>query len=55
MAIAINTTIKIITKQLGFLPTPIIVYTNSYSLYKCLVKVRTTEEKGLIINIIVIC
>ena len=52
IAIAINTTIKIITGQLGFLYTLIIVCTNLYSLYKCLVKLSTTKEKHLIINII---
>ena len=52
IAIAINTTIKIITRQLGFLYTLIIVYTNLYLLYKCLVKLSTTKEKYLIINII---
>ena len=54
MAIAINTTIKMITGQLGFSHTPIIVYTNSYSLYECLVKLSTTKEKRLIINIMVL-
>ena len=54
MAITINTIIKIITRQLGFLYTPIIVYTNLYLLYKCLVKLSTTKEKYLIINIIVL-
>ena len=55
IAIAINTTIKIITGQLGFSNTLIIVYTNSYSLYKCLVKLSTTKEKRLIINIMALC
>ena len=55
MAIAINTTIKMITRQLGFLYTLIIVYTNLYSLYKCLVKLSTTKEKCLIIDIMVLC
>ena len=55
MAIVINTTIKMITRQLGFLYTLIIVYTNLYSLYKCLVKLGTTKEKYLIINIIALC
>ena len=55
MAIAINITIKIIIRQLGFLYTPIIVCTNLYLLYKCLVKLGTTKEKCLIINIIVLC
>jgi hypothetical protein len=52
MAITINITIKIITRQLGFLQTLIIVCTNSYLLYKYLVKLSTTKEKRLIINII---
>ncbi|KAF2178927.1 hypothetical protein K469DRAFT_731374 [Zopfia rhizophila CBS 207.26] len=51
MAIAINTTIKIITKQLGFLHTPVIICTDSYSLYECLVKLGTTKEKRLMIDI----
>ena len=52
IAITINITIKIITRQLGFLQTPIVVYTNLYLLYKYLVKLSTTKEKRLIINII---
>jgi hypothetical protein len=52
IAIVINTTIKIITKQLEFPQTLIIVCTNLYSLYKCLVKLGITQEKHLIIDII---
>jgi hypothetical protein len=54
IAIAINTTIKIIAKQLGFPLTPIVVCTNLYLLYECLVKLRTTKEKRLMINIMAI-
>jgi hypothetical protein len=54
MLITINTIIKMITKQLGFPSTPIIVCTDSYSLYECLVKLGTTKEKRLMINIIAI-
>ena len=54
IAIAINITIKMITNQLELLLMPIIIYTNSYLLYKCLVKLGTTKEKQLIINIIAI-
>jgi len=43
-----------IAKQLRFLLTPIVVCTNLYLLYKCLVKLRTIKEKRLIINIIAI-
>jgi hypothetical protein len=52
MAIAINTTIKIITKQLGFPQTPIVVCTNLYLLYEYLVKLGITQEKRLMIDII---
>ena len=52
MAIAIGTTLKIITDQLELPIIPTIVYTDLYSLYKCLVKLSTIKEKRLIINII---
>jgi hypothetical protein len=52
MAIAINTIIKIITKQLEFPQTLIIVCTNLYLLHECLVKLGTTQKKRLIIDII---
>ena len=52
IAIAINTIIKIIIRQLGFLYTLIIVYTDLYLLYKYLVKLSTIKEKRLIIDII---
>jgi hypothetical protein len=51
MAIAINTTIRMITSQLELLPTVITVCTDSYLLYKCLVKLGTTKEKRLMIDI----
>ena len=52
IAIAIRTTLKIIIDQLKLPVIPIIIYTDLYSLYKCLVKLGTTKEKRLIINII---
>ena len=52
MAIIIGTTLKIIIDRLELPVIPIIVYTDLYSLYKCLVKLGTTKEKRLIINII---
>ena len=55
MAIAINITIRMITSQLGLPPIVIIVCTDSYSLYECLVKLRITKEKCLMINIMVLC
>jgi hypothetical protein len=54
MAIAIGTTLKIITDRLKLPVIPTIVCTDSYSLYECLVKLGTTKEKRLIINIIVL-
>ena len=33
----------------------LVIYTNSKLLYKCLIKLRTTREKYLIINIIYLC
>jgi hypothetical protein len=54
IAIAINTIIKMVINQLGLPLTPIIICTNSYLLYKCLIKLGTTKEKRLIIDIIAI-
>jgi hypothetical protein len=54
IAIIINIIVKIIINQLRLLLTLIIVYINSYLLYKCLIKLGTIKEKRLIINIIAI-
>jgi len=51
MAIAIGTTLKMITDRLGLPVIPIVVCTDSYSLYECLVKLGTTKEKRLMIDI----
>ena len=51
MAIAIRTTLKIIIDRLELPIIPIIIYTDLYSLYECLVKLGTIKEKRLIINI----
>ena len=52
IVIIIKTTLKIIIDWFKLPIIPIIVYTDSYSLYKYLVKFSTTKEKRLIINII---
>ena len=54
MAIVIGTTLKIIIDRLELPIIPTIVYTDLYSLYKCLVKLSTTKEKRLIIDIMVL-
>jgi hypothetical protein len=43
-----------IMKQLRFFTIPIIVYTDFYSLYECLVKLGIIKEKRLIIDIMAI-
>jgi len=52
IVITIGTTLKIIIDWLELPIIPTIIYTNLYSLYKCLVKLSTTKEKRLIIDII---
>ena len=52
IAIIIKTTLKIIIDKLELFIISIIMYTNLYSLYKCLVKLSTIKEKRFIINII---
>jgi hypothetical protein len=54
MLFAISFTLTIIIKQLGLPIIPIIVCTDFYSLYECLVKLEITKEKRLIIDIIAI-
>src|SRR5436190_21421312 len=54
IAIAINTTLKMITKQIGIMEIPTIICTDSFSLYECLVKLGTTKEKRLMIDIMAI-
>jgi hypothetical protein len=54
MLFAIGFTLTIIMKQLGFPIIPIIVCTDSYSFYECLVKLGTIKEKRLMIDIMAI-
>ena len=53
IAVTIRTILKMITDQLKLPVIPIIICTNLYSLYKYLVKLNTTKEKHLIIDIMV--
>lgn len=52
ITIAIRDTINIIIERLSLSKVLVIVYIDSRSLYDYLVKLRTTKEKRLIINII---
>jgi hypothetical protein len=54
MAYAIGSTLNMITEQLNLPSIPVIVCTDSYSLYECLVKLGTTKEKRLMIDIMAI-
>jgi hypothetical protein len=52
IGIAIVTTLRMIIERLGLLAIPLVICTDSYSLYEYLVKLRTIKEKRLMINII---
>jgi hypothetical protein len=51
MAISIGTTLTMITDWLNLPLIPLIVCIDLYSLYDCLVRLSTTQEKRLMINI----
>src|SRR6266571_1931405 len=51
MVVVIGTTLKMITDRLELPVIPIIMCTDLYSLYECLVKLSTTKEKRLMIEI----
>ncbi|EDU44293.1 hypothetical protein PTRG_11243 [Pyrenophora tritici-repentis Pt-1C-BFP] len=51
IGIAIATTLRIVTERLRIPEVPLVVCTDSYSLYECLVKLGTTKEKRLMIDI----
>jgi hypothetical protein len=54
MAIYISTTLNMITEQLGMGRIPVVICTDSFSLYECMVKLGTTKEKRLMIDIMAI-
>jgi hypothetical protein len=54
MSFVIGFTLTIIMKQLGLFIILIIVYTDFYSLYECLVKFGIIKKKRLIIDIMAI-
>ena len=54
IAISISTTLNLIIRQLGMDAILTVIYTDSFSLYEYIVKLGTTREKRLIINIMAI-
>jgi Reverse transcriptase (RNA-dependent DNA polymerase) len=54
MSHAIGSTLSMVMRQLGLPATSVIVCTDSYSLYECLVKLGTTKEKRLMIDVMAI-
>jgi len=51
LAIAIKSTLDMITTQLNMPNIPSVICTDSFSLYECLIKLGTTKEKRLMIDI----
>lgn len=54
IAISVSTTLNRIMEQLNLGPIPSVVCTDSFSLYECMVKLGTTKEKRLMIDIMAI-
>ncbi|PVH76121.1 hypothetical protein DL98DRAFT_426257, partial [Cadophora sp. DSE1049] len=52
--ISLVTTTNIVIDKLSFLRLLTVVYTDSLSLYECIIKLSTIKEKCLIIDIIAI-
>ena len=52
LAYVLADTLRMITGRMKLPTIPLVVCTDSYSLYECLVKLGTTTEKRLIIDII---
>lgn len=51
IGISLATTIRMVTMRLSLPDIPVVICTDSYSLYECLVKLGTTKEKRLMIDI----
>lgn len=51
LAYVIRETLRTVTQRLNLPPIPLVVCTDSYSLYDCLVKLGTTTEKRLMIDL----
>lgn len=53
-AMSLATTLRMLTTRLGLPPIPVILGTDSKSLYECLIRLGTTDEKRLMINVMAI-
>lgn len=51
IAIAASDTIRKVTKQLGLPNIPVVICTDSRSLYECLIRLGSTDEKRLMIDV----
>jgi hypothetical protein len=54
VAIAVGTTIVKIAAKFGVSIISVVIYTDFFSFYECLIKLRTTKKKRLMINIMAI-
>jgi hypothetical protein len=54
MLVSLSGTVNMVTKKLGLPHLPTVVCTDSLSLYECIVKLGTTKEKRLMIDIMAI-
>ncbi|CCU75198.1 hyporthetical protein [Blumeria hordei DH14] len=55
IGLSIATTFRMIAEQLGLPSLPLVICTDFCSLYECLVKLGTTKEKRLMIDIMALC
>lgn len=51
MAISMSTTLDMVTERLRMPKIPVVLCTDSLSLYECIIKLGTTSEKRLMIDI----
>lgn len=55
LGLALVTTLKLVTRELQLKPVPLVICTDSFSLYECLTKLGTTNKKRLMIDVMALC